>query len=78
MSTVPAPLLVPGVPLPPAPVWPAQAASEYPQTPNTANTDEAGVNMDTQSTANGNTASATLGVGSDWYMVVATFRPASG
>jgi hypothetical protein len=54
-------LLVPGVPLPPAPVWPAQAASEYPQTPNTANTDEAGVNMDTQSTANGNTASATLG-----------------
>ena len=54
-------LLVPGVPLPPAPVWPVQAASEYPQTPNTANTDEPGVNMDTQSTANGNTASATLG-----------------
>ncbi len=54
-------LLVPGVPLPPAPVWPAQAASEYPQTPNTSNTDEVGVNMDAQSTANGNTASATLG-----------------
>ncbi len=54
-------LLVPGVPLPPAPVWPAQATSEYPQTPNTANTDEPAVNMDAQSTANGNTASATLG-----------------
>ncbi len=54
-------LLVPGVPLPPAPVWPVQAASEYPQTPNTTNTDEPGVNMDAQSTPNGNTASATLG-----------------
>ncbi len=53
-------LLVPGVPLPPAPVWPAQAATEYPQTP-TASTDEPGVNMDSSSTANGNTASATLG-----------------
>ena len=38
-----------------------QATSEYPQTPNTSNTDEVGVNMDTQSSANGNTASATLG-----------------
>ena len=27
-------LLVPGVPLPPAPVWPIEATSEYPQTPN--------------------------------------------
>ena len=29
-------LLVPGAPLPPAPVWPVQATSEYPQTPNRA------------------------------------------
>ena len=50
-------------PLPPAPVWPIQAVSEYPQAPNTAITDEPGVNMDTSSTANGNTASATLGDG---------------
>ena len=54
-------LLVPGVPLPPAPVWPVQAASEYPQTPNTGATDQPGVNMDSSSTANGNTASATIG-----------------
>jgi hypothetical protein len=54
-------LLVPGVPLPPAPIWPIQAASEYPETPNSANTDNAGVNMDASSTAGGNTASATLG-----------------
>jgi hypothetical protein len=34
---------------------------------------------DILSTAAGmQTASDTLGVGSDWYMVVATFRPASG
>ena len=54
-------LLVPGVPLPAAPVWPAQAASEYPQAPNSNSTDEPGVNMDASSTTNGNTASATLG-----------------
>ena len=54
-------LLAPGVPLPPAPIWPVQATSEYPQTPNTASTDEPGVNMDTSSTANGNTATATIG-----------------
>jgi hypothetical protein len=54
-------LLVPGAPLPPAPVWPVQAVTEYPQTPNTTSTDEPGVNMDAASTANGNTASATLG-----------------
>jgi hypothetical protein len=54
-------LLAPGVPLPPAPIWPIQAASEYPETPNSANTDNAGVNMDASSTAGGNTASATLG-----------------
>jgi hypothetical protein len=56
-------LLLPGVPLPPAPVWPVQATSEYPQAPNTGSTDAPGVNMDTSSTANGNTASATLGNG---------------
>jgi hypothetical protein len=56
-------LLVPGVPLPPAPVWPVQATSEYPQTPNSGSTDEPGVNMDAASTASGNTASATLGDG---------------
>jgi len=34
---------------------------------------------DILSTAAGTqTASDTLGVGSDWYMVVATFRPADG
>lgn len=56
-------LLVPGVPLPPAPIWPIQAASEYPQKPNSASTDMPGVNMDAQSSADGNTASATLGNG---------------
>jgi hypothetical protein len=54
-------LLVPGAPLPPAPVWPVQATSEYPQAPNTGSTDQPGVNMDATSTTNGNTASATLG-----------------
>ena len=54
-------LLVPGAPLPPAPVWPVQATSEYPQAPNSGSTDEPGVNMDASSTTNGNTASATLG-----------------
>ena len=54
-------LLVPGAPLPPAPVWPVEATSEYPQTPNSGSTDEPGVNMDASSTTNGNTASATLG-----------------
>ena len=54
-------LLVPGAPLPPAPVWPVEATSEYPQMPNSGSTDEPGVNMDASSTTNGNTASATLG-----------------
>jgi hypothetical protein len=54
-------LLVPGVPLPAAPVWPVQAVSNYPQTPNTAATDEPGLNMDAQSTTNGNNATATIG-----------------
>jgi hypothetical protein len=54
-------LLVPGAPLPPAPVWPVQATSEYPQTPNSGATDEPGANMDASSTTNGNTATATLG-----------------
>jgi hypothetical protein len=54
-------LLVPGVPLPPAPTWPIQAVSNYPQTPNTASTDLPALNMDAQSTTNGNTATATIG-----------------
>jgi len=54
-------LLVPGAPLPPAPVWPVKATSEYPQAPNSGSTDQPGVNMDASSTTNGNTASATLG-----------------
>lgn len=54
-------LLVPGVPLPPAPIWPVQAVSEYPETPNSGATDVPGVNMDAQSTANGNNATSTLG-----------------
>jgi hypothetical protein len=54
-------LLVPGAPLPPAPIWPVQATSEFPQAPNSGSTDEPGVNMDASSTTNGNTASATLG-----------------
>ena len=54
-------LLVPGVPLPPAPTWPIQAVSEYPQAPNTASTDVPGLNMDAQSTTNGNNATATIG-----------------
>lgn len=56
-------LLVPGVPLPPAPAWPVQATSEYPQAPNTGTDDQPGVSMDTASTDSGNTASATLGNG---------------
>ncbi len=56
-------LLLPGVPLPPAPVWPVQATSEYPQAPNSGATDAPGVNMDASSTVNGNSASATLGDG---------------
>ena len=54
-------LLVPGVPLPGAPVWPVEATSEYPQTPNSQSTDQPGVNMDATSTTTGNTASASLG-----------------
>jgi hypothetical protein len=54
-------LLVPGVPLPPAPVWPIEAVSDYPQTPNTASDDQPGVNMDATSTADANTATAALG-----------------
>jgi len=56
-------LLVPGVPLPPAPAWPIQATSEYPQAPNTGSADQPGVSMDAASTASGNTASATIGNG---------------
>jgi hypothetical protein len=54
-------LLVPGVPLPPAPVWPLEAVTNFPQTPNTASTDEPGVNMDASSTTDGTSASASLG-----------------
>jgi hypothetical protein len=54
-------LLLPGLPLPPAPVWPVQAVSGYPQTPNTASTDEPGVNMDAISSTNGSEATATIG-----------------
>lgn len=54
-------LLVPGVPLPPAPVWPIQAVSDFPQKPNSTSTDMPGVNMDAQSSTDGNTATATLG-----------------
>jgi hypothetical protein len=54
-------LLVPGVPLPPAPVWPLEAVSKFPETPNTAATDEPGVSMDASSDTNGNTATASLG-----------------
>jgi hypothetical protein len=54
-------LLVPGAPLPPAPVWPVQAVSNYPQAPNIASTDEPGVNMDAISTADGSSATASLG-----------------
>jgi hypothetical protein len=54
-------LLVPGVPLPPAPTWPLQAVSDFPQKPNSASTDMPGLNMDAQSSTDGNTATATLG-----------------
>ncbi len=50
----------PGVPLPPAPVWPIEAVSTYPQTPS-ASTDKPGVTMESSSTADGNTATATIG-----------------
>jgi hypothetical protein len=54
-------LLVPEVPLPPAPVWPIEAVSDFPQTPNSASTDEPGVNMDTTSSEDANTATAAIG-----------------
>ncbi len=54
-------LLVPGVPIPPAPVWPLQAVTDYPQTPNTSNLDEPGANMDASSTTDGSTATSTVG-----------------
>jgi hypothetical protein len=54
-------LLVPGAPLPPAPVWPVDAISSYPSSPNTASQDQPGVNMDAASTANANTATASIG-----------------
>jgi hypothetical protein len=54
-------LLVPGVPLPPAPTWPIQAVSDFPQKPNSASTDQPGLNMDAQSSTDGNTATATIG-----------------
>ncbi len=54
-------LLVPGVPLPPAPTWPEQAVSTFPEAPNSANTDQPGVNEDATSSANGNIASTSLG-----------------
>jgi hypothetical protein len=54
-------LLVPGLPLPPAPVWPVDAVSGYPQTPNTASTDQPGVSMDASSTGDANTATASIG-----------------
>jgi hypothetical protein len=54
-------LLVPGVPLPPAPTWPIQAVTDYPQSPNTDTLDEPGVNMDATSGENGSTATSTVG-----------------
>jgi hypothetical protein len=54
-------LLVPGVPLPPAPTWPIQAVSDFPQKPNSAATDMPALNMDAQSSTDGNTATATIG-----------------
>ncbi len=54
-------LLVPGVPIPPAPVWPLQAVTDYPQTPNTATLDEPGANMDASSGVNGSQATSTVG-----------------
>jgi hypothetical protein len=54
-------LLVPGLPLPAAPVWPVQAVSSYPETPNTDSTDQPGANMDATSTGDANTATATIG-----------------
>jgi hypothetical protein len=54
-------LLFPGVPLPPAPEWPIQATSSFPQTPNTASSDESGVTMESNASANAITATAALG-----------------
>jgi hypothetical protein len=54
-------LLLPGVPLPPAPVWPIQAVSQFPQAPNSASSDQPGLTMEASSTANGNTATAAFG-----------------
>jgi hypothetical protein len=54
-------LLLPGVPLPAAPVWPLQAVTDYPQAPNNASLDEPGANMDASSSADSSTATATLG-----------------
>ncbi|HVB92152.1 MAG TPA: hypothetical protein VND70_08645 [Acidimicrobiales bacterium] len=54
-------LLFPGAPIPPLPIWPIEAVSDYPAAPNSASTDKPGVNMDATSTANANTATATIG-----------------
>jgi hypothetical protein len=54
-------LLVPGVPLPAAPVWPVEAVSSYPQTPNTASDDQPGANMDATAGTDATTATATMG-----------------
>jgi hypothetical protein len=54
-------LLVPGVPIPPAPVWPIQAITDYPQTPNTKSLDVPGANMDATSNADGSQATSTVG-----------------
>jgi hypothetical protein len=54
-------LLVPGIPLPPAPTWPIQAVTDYPQSPNTSTLDEPGVNMDASSSPTGSTATSTVG-----------------
>jgi hypothetical protein len=54
-------LLVPGLPLPAAPIWPIEAVSAFPQTPNTASTDQPGVSMDATSSEGANTATASIG-----------------
>jgi hypothetical protein len=54
-------LLVPGVPIPPAPVWPIQAITDYPQTPNTKTLEVPGANMDATSSADGSQATSTVG-----------------
>jgi hypothetical protein len=55
-------LFLPGVPLPPAPVWPAQATTTCPKGPNATNNTTPGNTMEADCGADSNTATASFGI----------------